>query len=51
LFYSRYALVCGSLPFDDDNVTALFRKIRGGLYTLPGHLSQGVRLKCLSHCD
>jgi 5'-AMP-activated protein kinase catalytic alpha subunit len=31
-----YALVCGSLPFDDDNVTALFRKIRGGLYTLPG---------------
>jgi 5'-AMP-activated protein kinase, catalytic alpha subunit len=38
-----YALVCGSLPFDDDNVTALFRKIRGGLYTLPGHLSQGVR--------
>ena len=37
-----YALVCGSLPFDDDNVTALFRKIRGGLYTLPGHLSHGV---------
>ena len=38
-----YALVCGSLPFDDDNVTALFRKIKGGLYSLPGHLSHGVR--------
>jgi len=34
-----YALVCGSLPFDDENVPNLFRKIKHGNFTLPGHLS------------
>lgn len=34
-----YALLCGSLPFDDENVTNLFRKIKHGNFTLPGHLS------------
>mmetsp|Transcript_50675 Transcript_50675/g.109980 ORF Transcript_50675/g.109980 Transcript_50675/m.109980 type:complete len:503 (+) Transcript_50675:112-1620(+) len=34
-----YALLCGSLPFDDENVPNLFRKIKHGNFTLPGHLS------------
>ena len=25
-----YALLCGRLPFDDENIPALFRKIKGG---------------------
>ncbi len=31
------------LPFDDDNVPNLFRKIKGGVYTLPSYLSEGAR--------
>ncbi|XP_024367035.1 SNF1-related protein kinase catalytic subunit alpha KIN10 isoform X2 [Physcomitrium patens] len=38
-----YALLCGSLPFDDENIPNLFRKIKGGIYTLPSHLSPGAR--------
>ncbi|GBG61149.1 hypothetical protein CBR_g19224 [Chara braunii] len=38
-----YALLCGSLPFDDENIPILFRKIKGGIYTLPAHLSQGAK--------
>lgn len=38
-----YALLCGSLPFDDENIPNLFKKIKGGIYTLPGHLSLGAR--------
>ncbi|KAJ1606247.1 putative OSK4 [Cryptosporidium canis] len=34
-----YALLCGSLPFDDENVGNLFRKIRLGAFNLPGHIS------------
>jgi len=34
-----YALLCGSLPFDDENVPNLFRKIKHGNFTLPGHLT------------
>jgi serine/threonine protein kinase len=34
-----YALLCGSLPFDDENVPNLFRKIKHGNFTLPGHIS------------
>ena len=26
-----YTLLCGSLPFDDDNISSLFRKIKGGV--------------------
>ncbi|XP_078737396.1 uncharacterized protein LOC144951054 isoform X3 [Lampetra fluviatilis] len=33
-----YALLCGALPFDDTNVPALFRKIRGGVFHVPPHL-------------
>ncbi|RVW80863.1 SNF1-related protein kinase catalytic subunit alpha KIN10 [Vitis vinifera] len=38
-----YALLCGTLPFDDENIPNLFKKIKGGIYTLPSHLSTGAR--------
>lgn len=38
-----YALLCGSLPFDDESIPNLFKKIKGGIYTLPSHLSPGAR--------
>eukprot|EP00238_Polyblepharides_amylifera_P000466 CAMPEP_0196572784 /NCGR_PEP_ID=MMETSP1081-20130531/2766_1 /TAXON_ID=36882 /ORGANISM="Pyramimonas amylifera, Strain CCMP720" /LENGTH=446 /DNA_ID=CAMNT_0041890217 /DNA_START=123 /DNA_END=1463 /DNA_ORIENTATION=+ len=38
-----YALLCGSLPFDDENIPNLFKKIKGAIYTLPHHLSAGAR--------
>ena len=30
-----YALLCGYLPFDDDNISNLYRKIKAGRYTVP----------------
>ncbi|GJD12776.1 SNF1-related protein kinase catalytic subunit alpha KIN10 [Galdieria sulphuraria] len=38
-----YALLCGSLPFDDENIPNLFKKIRGGIYILPSYLSEHSR--------
>ncbi|XP_059640834.1 SNF1-related protein kinase catalytic subunit alpha KIN10-like isoform X2 [Cornus florida] len=38
-----YALLCGTLPFDDENIPNLFKKIKDGIYTLPSHLSPGAR--------
>ena len=38
-----YALLCGSLPFDDESIPNLFKKIQGGVSTLPSHLSPGAR--------
>ncbi|CAH8289987.1 unnamed protein product [Eruca vesicaria subsp. sativa] len=38
-----YALLCGTLPFDDENIPNLFKKIKGGIYTLPSHLSLEAR--------
>eukprot|EP00934_Nitzschia_sp_Nitz4_P006442 Nitzschia sp. Nitz4//scaffold35_size145790//57757//60038//NITZ4_003022-RA/size145790-augustus-gene-0.115-mRNA-1//1//CDS//3329549100//6432//frame0 len=35
-----YALLCGSLPFDDESIPSLFRKIKSGMYSLPTYLSQ-----------
>ncbi|RMC08098.1 hypothetical protein DUI87_15129 [Hirundo rustica rustica] len=34
-----YALLCGFLPFDDDNVMAVYRKITRGKYSTPSWLS------------
>ncbi|KAL2294125.1 hypothetical protein Nmel_007847 [Mimus melanotis] len=34
-----YALLCGFLPFDDDNVMAVYRKIMRGKYSTPKWLS------------
>eukprot|EP00871_Galdieria_phlegrea_P004222 jgi/Galph1/4800/GphlegSOOS_G3480.1 len=38
-----YALLCGSLPFDDENIPNLFKKIRGGIYILPSFISEQAR--------
>jgi serine/threonine protein kinase len=38
-----YALLCGSLPFDDESIPNLFKKIKSGMYSLPMHLSQLAR--------
>ena len=38
-----YALLCGSLPFDDDNIPNLFRKIKSGNYSMPSYLSDVAR--------
>jgi 5'-AMP-activated protein kinase, catalytic alpha subunit len=38
-----YALLCGTLPFDDENVPNLFRKIKHGNFTLPGHISSEAK--------
>lgn len=35
-----YALLCGTLPFDDESIPYLFRKIKGGIYILPSYLSE-----------
>ncbi|MEW5318425.1 MAG: hypothetical protein WDW38_009648 [Sanguina aurantia] len=43
-----YALLCGSLPFDDENIPNLFKKIKGGIYNLPSHLSPGFPLPTIS---
>lgn len=34
-----YALLCGTLPFDDESIPYLFKKIKGGIYILPSYLS------------
>lgn len=38
-----YALLCGTLPFDDENIPSLFKKIKSGMYNVPSHLSQSAR--------
>uniref|UniRef100_A0A4W3HL91 Maternal embryonic leucine zipper kinase n=1 Tax=Callorhinchus milii TaxID=7868 RepID=A0A4W3HL91_CALMI len=39
-----YALLCGFLPFDDDNIVTLYRKIIKGKYSIPKWLSPGSEL-------
>ncbi|PWN35183.1 Pkinase-domain-containing protein [Meira miltonrushii] len=34
-----YVMLCGRLPFDDDYIPTLFKKINGGIYTLPSYLT------------
>ncbi|GAB1599926.1 maternal embryonic leucine zipper kinase-like [Argonauta hians] len=36
-----YALLCGYLPFDDDSITVLCKKINAGKYSVPPWLSAG----------
>ncbi|PNF16216.1 Maternal embryonic leucine zipper kinase, partial [Cryptotermes secundus] len=38
-----YALLCGHLPFDDDNIDSLYRKIVSGKYNEPEWLSAGSK--------
>lgn len=39
-----FALLCGHLPFDDDDMKSLYKKIASGSYTTPDHLPQGINL-------
>ena len=34
-----YALLCGSLPFDDTNYSVLFKKIKSGQFAIPKYLT------------
>lgn len=38
-----YVLLVGRLPFDDDFIPSLFRKINSGNYHMPSYLSAGAR--------
>lgn len=38
-----YALLCGTLPFDDESIPYLFKKIKGGIYILPSYLSDSSK--------
>ena len=38
-----YAMVCGSLPFDEESTALLFNKIREGIFNLPDFISVDVR--------
>ena len=37
-----YALLCGTLPFDDENMKTLFAKIKSGIFPIPDYLDDGV---------
>ncbi|KAM0748218.1 Pkinase-domain-containing protein [Meredithblackwellia eburnea MCA 4105] len=38
-----YVMLCGRLPFDDDHIPLLFKKINGGIFSLPPFLSAEAR--------
>lgn len=38
-----YAMICGRLPFDDEYIPSLFRKINEGIYTIPEFVSADAR--------
>ena len=37
-----YALLCGTLPFDEEHVPTLFRKIKSGVFAIPDYLNRQV---------
>lgn len=37
-----YALLCGTLPFEDPNISMLFRKIKSGQFYIPHHVSKAA---------
>jgi serine/threonine protein kinase len=39
-----YAILCGTLPFDDESIPNLFKKIKSGMYSLPRYYHQCRRL-------
>lgn len=44
-----YALLCGTLPFDDEHVPTLFRKIKSGIFPIPEYLNKSVvSLLCMT---
>ncbi|CAL8124794.1 unnamed protein product [Orchesella dallaii] len=44
-----YALLCGTLPFDDEHVPTLFRKIKSGMFPVPDYLSNSAAFGLLCH--
>ncbi|CAM0142436.1 unnamed protein product [Umbelopsis sp. WA50703] len=38
-----FALLCGHLPFDDENIRLLLSKVKSGKYRMPDHVSQLAR--------
>jgi 5'-AMP-activated protein kinase catalytic alpha subunit len=34
-----FALICGSLPFDDEKISNLYKKIQGGVFSFPNYVS------------
>ena len=38
-----YALLCGALPFEDDNMQLLYRKISNGRYYEPDFLTNSSK--------
>jgi 5'-AMP-activated protein kinase catalytic alpha subunit len=38
-----YALLCGCLPFDEETIPALFKKIKAGEYRIPSHIGPEAR--------
>ncbi|KAI9320227.1 kinase-like domain-containing protein [Dichotomocladium elegans] len=38
-----YALLCGHLPFDDDDIRELLNKVKTGKYRMPDHISIGAQ--------
>lgn len=38
-----YVMLCGQLPFDDEHIPTLFKKINSGIFRLPSFLSAGAK--------
>ncbi|WVN88832.1 uncharacterized protein L203_104046 [Cryptococcus depauperatus CBS 7841] len=38
-----YVLLCGKLPFDDEHIPTLFKKIENGVFHIPSHVSDHAR--------
>ncbi|KNE54668.1 CAMK/CAMKL protein kinase [Allomyces macrogynus ATCC 38327] len=38
-----FALLCGHLPFDDENIKELYKKIASGIFTCPSYLSPSAK--------
>ncbi|KAI7907674.1 kinase-like domain-containing protein [Cokeromyces recurvatus] len=38
-----YVMLCGRLPFDDEYIPTLFKKINGGIFTMPSYLSSDTK--------
>ncbi|CAD6588078.1 MAG: Protein kinase [Tremellales sp. Tagirdzhanova-0007] len=48
-----FVLLCGKLPFDDEHIPSLFKKIESGQFHIPSHVSDGARhlLKRMLYVD
>jgi len=48
-----FAMICGYLPFEDPNTSALYKKILAGEYNCPKYISNEAKdmLKCVLNTD